>query len=247
MPRAGSPIARRHRASTTATGFGCQPGTSPWSRNPRGCAAPEPLLRWRTAGCEPTSPAWFPEAGADRLPQARGTGSAHRQAPRARLRPRAPTRGAQGDPPGDPGILRGSLTRPMPSLPMLSRGSDAISPTAHYTGHVWVRNGLSHPELATREGRVMFDAAPAGDDGEPSTGRAHARGTAARPAPGARRPAYPCDRGAGRAAGHRGGLRHVAAGMAVSQAIRRHVDLHRRAIFQGWPTASGAHLAGWTR
>lgn len=44
----------------------------------------------------------------------------------------------------------------------LRRGPDAISPTAHYTGHVWVRNGLSHPELGTWEGRVMFDAlAPA--------------------------------------------------------------------------------------
>lgn len=35
--------------------------------------------------------------------------------------------------------------------------SDAISPTAHYTGQVWWRSGLSHPLLATREGRVMFD------------------------------------------------------------------------------------------
>lgn len=44
----------------------------------------------------------------------------------------------------------------------LRGGSDAISPTAHYTGHVWVRNGLSHPELATIEGRLMFEAiAPA--------------------------------------------------------------------------------------
>jgi O-methyltransferase involved in polyketide biosynthesis len=40
----------------------------------------------------------------------------------------------------------------------LRRGLDAISPTAHYTGHVWVRNRLSHPELGTREGRLMFDA-----------------------------------------------------------------------------------------
>ena len=40
----------------------------------------------------------------------------------------------------------------------LRRGSDAVSPTAHYTGQVWVRNGLSHPELATTEGRVFFDA-----------------------------------------------------------------------------------------
>ena len=38
-------------------------------------------------------------------------------------------------------------------------GSDAISPTAHYTGYVWARNGLSHPALETREGRVLFDAA----------------------------------------------------------------------------------------
>jgi O-methyltransferase involved in polyketide biosynthesis len=40
----------------------------------------------------------------------------------------------------------------------LHRGPDAISPTAHYTGHVWVRNGLSHPELATFEGRLLFDS-----------------------------------------------------------------------------------------
>ena len=36
--------------------------------------------------------------------------------------------------------------------------SDRISPTAHSTGYVWARNGLSHPELATREGRVLFEA-----------------------------------------------------------------------------------------
>jgi O-methyltransferase involved in polyketide biosynthesis len=37
-------------------------------------------------------------------------------------------------------------------------GSDNISPTAHYTGEVWRRNGLSHPWLGTVEGRVMYDA-----------------------------------------------------------------------------------------
>ena len=37
-------------------------------------------------------------------------------------------------------------------------GSDAISPTAHYTGETWVRNGLSHPELATWQGRVTHGA-----------------------------------------------------------------------------------------
>jgi O-methyltransferase involved in polyketide biosynthesis len=37
-------------------------------------------------------------------------------------------------------------------------GSDAISPTAHYTGYVWFRNGLSDPALATRQGRVLFES-----------------------------------------------------------------------------------------
>ena len=41
---------------------------------------------------------------------------------------------------------------------MRMRGSEAISSTAHYTGYIWGRNGLSHPELATREGRVLFEA-----------------------------------------------------------------------------------------
>ena len=41
---------------------------------------------------------------------------------------------------------------------MTVAASDAISPTAHYTGQVWSRHGLSHPFLATREGRVLFDA-----------------------------------------------------------------------------------------
>jgi O-methyltransferase involved in polyketide biosynthesis len=40
----------------------------------------------------------------------------------------------------------------------LRRGPDAVSPTAHYTGETWVRNDLSHPELATWQGRLFFDA-----------------------------------------------------------------------------------------
>lgn len=36
--------------------------------------------------------------------------------------------------------------------------SAAISPTAHYTGETWVRNGLSDPELATWQGRVLHGA-----------------------------------------------------------------------------------------
>jgi O-methyltransferase involved in polyketide biosynthesis len=36
--------------------------------------------------------------------------------------------------------------------------SAAISPTAHYTGETWVRKGLSHPGLATWQGRLFYDA-----------------------------------------------------------------------------------------
>jgi O-methyltransferase involved in polyketide biosynthesis len=36
--------------------------------------------------------------------------------------------------------------------------SSSISPTAHYTGYVWYRNGLSHPALTTTEGRVLFQS-----------------------------------------------------------------------------------------
>lgn len=37
-------------------------------------------------------------------------------------------------------------------------GSERISPTAHYTGYTWVHNGLSHPALATAQGRAMHAA-----------------------------------------------------------------------------------------
>jgi O-methyltransferase involved in polyketide biosynthesis len=36
--------------------------------------------------------------------------------------------------------------------------SDAISPTAHYTGYVWARHGLSHDRLVTTEGRLLFES-----------------------------------------------------------------------------------------
>lgn len=41
---------------------------------------------------------------------------------------------------------------------MSSEGSGAVSPTAHYTGETWVRNGLSHPQLATWQGRALHRA-----------------------------------------------------------------------------------------
>ena len=45
------------------------------------------------------------------------------------------------------------MTEPPP------RGSDSIGPTAHYTGYVWARNGMSTPELTTGLGRVLFTSA----------------------------------------------------------------------------------------
>jgi O-methyltransferase involved in polyketide biosynthesis len=36
-----------------------------------------------------------------------------------------------------------------------NEASGSVSPTAHYTGETWVRNGLSHPRLATWQGRVL--------------------------------------------------------------------------------------------
>lgn len=46
------------------------------------------------------------------------------------------------------------------SVPMAAseRSSGAISPTAHYTGETWVRNGLSHSHLGTWQGRLFYDA-----------------------------------------------------------------------------------------
>ena len=41
---------------------------------------------------------------------------------------------------------------------MTDRDSSRISPTAHYTGQVWQRNGLAPPELDTLTGRLMFQA-----------------------------------------------------------------------------------------
>ena len=61
----------------------------------------------------------------------------------------------------------------MSRAPMVSlrRDSTAISPTAHYTGQVWSRNGLSHPELATREGHSGGSRSPSpkpsGGGGQP--------------------------------------------------------------------------------
>jgi O-methyltransferase involved in polyketide biosynthesis len=42
---------------------------------------------------------------------------------------------------------------------MRTRRPDAISPTAHYTGEVWRRNGLGHEALGTRQGRILFQSA----------------------------------------------------------------------------------------
>src|SRR5690242_18448583 len=57
-------------------------------------------------------------------------------------------------------MLERSIPWPTPGSgfrsPIAYRAAMAsIGPTAFYTGEVWARNGLSHPELARVEGRVM--------------------------------------------------------------------------------------------
>jgi O-methyltransferase involved in polyketide biosynthesis len=41
-------------------------------------------------------------------------------------------------------------------LPWFQRSAEAVSPTAHYTGHVWARNALGPAELDTRTGAVLY-------------------------------------------------------------------------------------------
>src|SRR5438094_340621 len=62
---------------------------------------------------------------------------------------------ARADQPGA-GAVAGSARGARGDRPV--SGSETISPTAHYTGYVWARNGLSHPQLQTLEGRVLFEA-----------------------------------------------------------------------------------------
>jgi O-methyltransferase involved in polyketide biosynthesis len=38
----------------------------------------------------------------------------------------------------------------------MARESDAISPTAHYTGYTWFAHGMSHPALVTPHGRLLY-------------------------------------------------------------------------------------------
>jgi O-methyltransferase involved in polyketide biosynthesis len=41
---------------------------------------------------------------------------------------------------------------------VVDRVGDEISPTAHYTGYVWARHGMSHPAFVTHEGRALYAA-----------------------------------------------------------------------------------------
>lgn len=41
--------------------------------------------------------------------------------------------------------------------------SENISPTAHYTGYIWYRNGLGLPELSTTEGKILYTLLRPGD------------------------------------------------------------------------------------
>ena len=58
----------------------------------------------------------------------------------------------------------------------MSSASEAISPTAHYTGYVWARTGSRTPSSRPREGRLMYESvrlpmAAAGALGRPTLER----------------------------------------------------------------------------
>lgn len=40
----------------------------------------------------------------------------------------------------------------------MAKDTSNVSPTAHYTGWVWFKHGMSYPPLATREGRLLYHA-----------------------------------------------------------------------------------------
>jgi O-methyltransferase involved in polyketide biosynthesis len=53
-------------------------------------------------------------------------------------------------------LLIGSVAAIIAGLFLIPRENSAISPTAYYTGHVWLRNGLSDTRLATIQGRILY-------------------------------------------------------------------------------------------
>ena len=53
-------------------------------------------------------------------------------------------------------ILRSVRALPSAVRDLLRPGPHTISPTAHYTGHVWARNGIGPPELDTPAGRFLY-------------------------------------------------------------------------------------------
>ena len=126
--------------------------------------------------------------------------------------------------------------------------SEAISPTAHYTGYVWARNGLSHPALDDDRGpaacsrplRPLIAA-------EPSLGGASLETYLLARHRRDRHAARAGDRGARGHAGDRGRVRALAARLAVHSALRRAAHLCRGRPAARWRRASGPRYGGSDR
>ena len=99
-------------------------------------------------------------------------------------------------------------------------GSEAISPTAHYMGFVWARNGLSPPGVATLAGRVLFESLRAPMATAFFSAEARSRPTCSR-ATADRRTVAARNRGARRRAGDRDRRGHVRSRREVRAEIRR--------------------------
>ena len=120
-------------------------------------------------------------------------------------------------------------------------GSDTISPTAHYTGYVWARNGLSHPALVTAEGRRLYSAlAPLMRTSRALSGACPGAVSVRAPS-GDRRRAADGDHRARDHPGDRDRGRALAPRLALCPALRRRDHLHRgRSAGHGGPQAPGA-------
>ncbi len=105
--------------------------------------------------------------------------------------------------------------------------SETISPTAHYTGYVWARNGLSHSRAGDDGGAHPVRVAAADHDRQRGGRRHIARALPAGSPPRDRRAAGAGDRRARGHAGRRGRERPLAPGLAVHEPVRRPPDLRR--------------------
>ena len=149
-------------------------------------------------------------------------------------------RGPRADQPGPGGASLDGARGPGEAVSLGVSPGDNISPTAHYTGEVWRRAGLSHPWLGTREGRVMFDALHPLMSGQRAHSAARRWRPTCWPATGrSTRSSSDAIERHGDHPGDRGRRRDVAARLALCQPLRRPAHLRRGRSAGDGGSASG--------